>query len=150
MIVNTKIFGPIDVPEESIILFPQGLVGLPWLQRFVLIQEEGLEPFFTLQSVDEADFALWIVPSLFIDPEYAPPVDEIEIADLGDKNDILPMIIVWTEETDDGNHKTYANLKAPLLINPKIKKGRQVVIDKEEYPLKKDITAVVDGASTNT
>ena len=150
MIIHTKIFGPIEVPEESIILFPQGLVGLPWLKRFVLIQEEGLEPFFTLQSIDEAEFALWVVPAIFIDVDYAPPVDRAEIEDLGEEDDIIPMIIIWTEEDENGKQKTYANLKAPLLINPKLRKGRQVIIDEEEYPLGKDITAVVESASTNT
>ena len=150
MIIHTKIFGPIEVPEESIILFPQGLVGLPWLKRFVLIQEEGLEPFFTLQSVDEADFALWVVPAIFIEVEYAPPVDKAEIEDLGEEDDIVPMIIIWTEENENGKQMAYANLKAPLLINPKIRKGRQIIIDEEEYLLRKDITAVVESASTNT
>ncbi len=149
MVVETKIFGQIEVPEDSVLLFPQGLIGLPWLKRFVLIQEEGLEPFFTLQSVDDSEFALWIVPSLFIDPSYAPPVEEVEIKDLGNQEDIVPMIIIWTEETENGQPKTYANFKAPLLINPKIRKGIQIVIDEEDYPLKKDITAVVNDASAN-
>ncbi len=150
MVVKTKLFGDIEVPQDSIIVFPQGLVGLPSLQKFVLIQEEGLEPFFTLQSIDDPEFALWIAPAVFIDPEYAPPVDEDEIEDLGNKDDILPMVIVWTEEDEDGKIHTYANFKAPLLINPTLRRGRQVIIDREEYLLKKDITAVMNGASTDS
>ncbi len=146
---HTKLFGEIEVPEESVIVFPQGLVGLPWLQRFVLIQEEGLEPFFTLQSLDREDFALWVVPAVFIEPGYEPEVSEEEIFDLGNPDDIVPLVIVWTEEVEDGSWRTFANMKAPILLNTSLRRGRQVIIDREDFPLRKDITAVMKNASAD-
>ena len=38
MKINTKIFGEIDIAEDKIILFENGIVGFPELKRFALLR----------------------------------------------------------------------------------------------------------------
>ena len=50
MEIETSLFGKIQVSDEEIIDFPEGLIGLPDLTRFVLIEDEEKKPFQWLQS----------------------------------------------------------------------------------------------------
>ena len=49
-----------DVLEQKIVTFPDGLPGLPGYERFVLVEivEDGV--FQRLQSIDDADVAMYV------------------------------------------------------------------------------------------
>ncbi|MFP6889397.1 MAG: flagellar assembly protein FliW, partial [Nitrospinota bacterium] len=73
MEIETSLFGKIQVSDEEIIDFPEGLIGLPDLKRFVLIEDEEKKPFQWLQSLDNVKLAFvviepkWLVPDIVFD-----------------------------------------------------------------------------------
>ena len=67
MKINTKIFGEIDIADEKIILFENGIVGFPELKRFALLhdEEKGTDAGIRfLQSLDEPGFAMPVMDPL--------------------------------------------------------------------------------------
>ena len=40
MKVNTKIFGEIEISEDKVITFQDGIIGFPDLKRFALLHDE--------------------------------------------------------------------------------------------------------------
>ncbi|NTV78008.1 MAG: flagellar assembly protein FliW, partial [Clostridiales bacterium] len=40
MVINSRIFGEIEIDEKKIIFFGNGIVGFPELKNFVLVHDE--------------------------------------------------------------------------------------------------------------
>ena len=51
MIVQSTRFGELDVPEEQILDFPQGVLGFPAEKQFALMEYKPNSPFYLLQSL---------------------------------------------------------------------------------------------------
>jgi len=130
MKLNTKHFGEIDVEENNILDFEDGLPGFPDDRQFVLLENE--DPFCWLQSVTDGDNAFILVDAFKVLPDYNPQVDKDELESLGtyEPSDFLVLNIVVLP--DDVKDMT-VNLLAPVIINTAGKKGRQVVLKNEEY-----------------
>ena len=55
MEIKTKIFGDVNIDDDKIIFFPNGIIGFPELQHFTLIHGEEKEGdnIHWVQSVEE-------------------------------------------------------------------------------------------------
>src|SRR3989442_4459509 len=77
MDIATTRFGRLEVNEERIISFPNGLLGFPDHKRFALIQTGEENYFFWLQSVDEPNLAFVVTdPAIFFKGYEVPLRDE--------------------------------------------------------------------------
>ena len=78
MKLTTRVFGEIDIEDEKIINFEDGIIGFPDLKRFALIVDEGRKgkAINWLQSLDEPAFALPVMDPLLMKEDYNPTVDE--------------------------------------------------------------------------
>lgn len=138
MQVNTKNFGQIDIDDDKLIVFPQGIVGFPELVHFALIhdEEEGSEaPVKWLQSMEEPAFAMPVANPLVIKEDYNPQIEDALFEEIGGINDDAMLVLV-TLTVPKEIEKMSVNLKAPFVINADTKKGVQVILDSEEYPVK--------------
>jgi len=129
----TKHFGDIEIDENDILDFSDGLPGFPDDRQFLLIANE--EPFCWLQSVSDGDNAFILVDAFKVMPDYDPQVDEAEFESLGGYNEddfLLLNIVVLPENVKDMT----VNLLAPVVINTAAKKGKQVVAKNEGYGVK--------------
>ena len=132
MEIETSCFGRIEVAEEQIIEFVEGLIGLPDLRRFALIEDEERAPFQWLQSLENPQLAFvviepkWLIPDFEIDA----PAELAGSLGISQPAECAALAIVTIPE--DPREMT-ANLKGPVIYNPAIRKAAQVVID--ELPL---------------
>ena len=132
VIVPSDILGNLTVPEEEIIHFRTGLVGLPDCRSFVLLRTERPDSFW-LQSVEHSALAFLLVdPFVFFDG-YAVEVGPAEMAEIGatEDSDIVLLSIV-TLPANRGGDPT-ANLQGPLAINLDARRGRQMVVEGETF-----------------
>ncbi|MDP4093185.1 MAG: flagellar assembly protein FliW [Bacillota bacterium] len=133
MLLKTKHFGEMEVDEKGIINFGEGLPGFQNMHRFILLNT-GKEdsPFRWLQSVDESDLAFATVDPFAIRKDYNFELNEPLVSTLGieTEDDILILSIVVVPKDIS---KMTMNLKAPVVINTKNKKGVQVILDTNEY-----------------
>lgn len=135
MKLKTQNFGEVEISEEEIFNFDDGLPGFPEHRRFVLISEEDSPVVSFLQSVDEERLSFVVVDMMVLMPEYDPNVEEEQIKDLGEYNPEDFLVYNVCTIYDDLKNST-VNLKAPIVINAAQKKGKQVVCSNEEYSVK--------------
>jgi flagellar assembly factor FliW len=126
MLVNSKPYGAIEVDERQKINFPFGLLGFEHLKWFVLL-DAAQEPFYWLQSLDEMDVAFVLIDPTFFRPDYRLDVPEDELREIGIRergDNILTFAIVTIPQKQE---LMTANLQGPLLIDRKLRVGRQSI-----------------------
>lgn len=133
MELSTTRFGTIEVEEEDILTFPEGLIGLPLLKRFVLIQHGEGSPFRWLQSVEEPGFALLLADPWWFVGDYQVSLSDQDVASLGLEEQTPKWVYVTITIPPGKPHAMTANLLAPLVINGLTRQGRQVILDEECY-----------------
>lgn len=132
----TKHFGMLTVGEDDMIIFEEGLPGFPEDKRFIIIFDETAEnKFYWLQSMDDGYIALMLIDSFDVMPEYDPLIDEAEIKALGthDVEDIEDLLVFNVVIIGDSLSDCKVNLKAPIIINNFTKRGKQIIVQNEEY-----------------
>lgn len=137
MRAKTRFFGEIEIEDEKIINFEQGIIGFPELQHFTLIYDEEKEKksmISWLQSMDEPELAFPVMDPLAVCPDYNPNVEEDILKPLGElKEDNLFVLVTVTVPSDV--KQMAINLKAPIVINTDTRKGSQLIVD-DDYPVK--------------
>lgn len=141
MRIDTKYFGTIDIGEEKIIHFDNGLLGFEEYKDYTILYDidEEEKPFFSwLQSVDEKGLAFPVVNPLSVDENYNPTVEDELLNSLGD---ITPenMIVLLLATIPKDVKEASVNMRAPLVINSDNRKGMQIIVENKEYEIKHKI-----------
>ena len=125
-IENTR-FGTLEVPSESVLEFPVGLIGLGG-SRYVLIARDENSPFIWLHSVDDPSLALAVTNPFQFFPEYEVELFEAESERIG-ITDPADADVYVTVRAAEALEDFTVNLRAPILIT----KGRgfQVINEAE-------------------
>lgn len=138
MKINTKIFGEIEIAEEKIIIFRDGIIGFPELKRFALLHDEergsGAGIRF-LQSLEEPGFAMPVMNPLDVKPDYDPEVDDELLTGAGNLTPENLLVLVTVSIPGDLK-KMSVNLQGPFVINIDECKGCQIILDNGSYPVK--------------
>src|SRR5690606_9994104 len=103
-----------EVSENDFIHMPEGLIGFPELNQFILLDHDTDSPFKWLQSVNDPEMAFVVISPLSFRPDYMVEVTEEEVASLKLTNaDNAVISVIVTIPMDP--KKMSANLKAPLV-----------------------------------
>jgi flagellar assembly factor FliW len=118
-------FGELSVPASSIIEFPSGLVGFPRRMNFVMLDYTA--PFSWLHSIEDPSLAFVVVDGFEFGRQFnfKPPIGDKEI-DLKEDDEFAILVIVTVRPDPK---LTTANLKAPVFVNVRTRKGIQVIYD---------------------
>lgn len=130
--VNTYLFGEIEVNPEQVLTFPNGLAAFENNKRFMLVHEEDKgEPLsFTMQSLDDPTLALQIIDPAAIGFAYELALTEAESALLQAPSlDDLAVMLVLYKRNESDTSGIGANIRAPLILNTKSRIGLQKIID---------------------
>ncbi len=133
MELKTSRFGTIEIEEQDIITFPEGLVGLSHLRQFVVIRHGDDSPFRWLQSVDDGNFALLILNPWYFRSDYEMILSDDDLERLHYSEDAVLITYVTVTIPPGKPHAMTANLLAPLVINATARCGRQVILEDERY-----------------
>lgn len=129
---ETYLFGTVEVTPEKIINFPNGLVGFEQNKRFMLVHEEGkVQPeSYTLQSLDDPAIAFLIVDPTTLGFNYELALSDAENAllQVPAAEDIAVMQVLFKQE-EGGRAAIAPNLRAPLVINTRLRVGLQKVME---------------------
>ena len=131
-ITVTTRFGTFAVDPTSVIQFPEGLPGFEQNRRFVLISSEDVAPLHVLHALDgDASF-------LAVDPRFVLETYRTTLT-IGDRlkleaDDETPL--VWLVLVTTDGEGASVNLRAPVVINPAVMIGCQVMPHNSLYPLR--------------
>ena len=129
--------------EETIIRFPQGLVGFPDQKEFQLFEPTDAYPLKFIQSVEDPDLSFTCMDAAAVKMDYEVPLDESTARTLAleDPKDALVLLLMVVPE--DPSQMT-ADLAGPLVINAKTQIGVQVVLDSQRFPLQYPVFSAKD------
>ena len=135
MTITTRVFGEIEVDENKLIYFENGIIGFPEMKRFLLIYDNEREGgVHWLQSVDVEDFALPVIDPLKIVDEYNPQVEDELLKIIGYVED-TEMLVLTTITIPSEIEKMSINLMAPIIINVSNCCACQMILE-GDYPVK--------------
>lgn len=122
-------FGDIEVPASSIIEIPAGIIGFPHATRYVMLEHKY--PVSWLHAVDDPNLAFVVIDGFEIGQQFdfKPPFNDAECNFKED--DEFAILIVVTVRPDP--RLTTANLKAPIFVNMRNRRGVQVIFDDPRY-----------------
>ena len=137
MKANTRIFGEIDIEDDKIIHFVNGIVGFPEMVDFALIhnEEKGPGGIAWLQSMQEPQFAMPVMDPLLIKEAYNPKVEDELLKPLGEFGDDDMLVLVTISVPADIKNMT-ANMKGPIVINASTRKAVQVIAEGDDCEVK--------------
>jgi flagellar assembly factor FliW len=124
----------ISVDSRQIVTFNSGLIGLPQLKVFALIEDEESLPIRLLQCVSTPDFVFVVINPFTVYPNYDVEISDDDAEELGvtSPSDVLVLAIVTVPE--DVRFVT-ANLLSPIIVNMKNKRAKQILLSDTDYPI---------------
>lgn len=126
-------FGTCDVRPDAVLTFPSGILGFPDCRRYVILDHDTDAPFKWLQSLDEPGLAFVILDPVYFHPEYDVQVPHEALLEVESKdNEELIVSVLLTIPSNDPTGIT-ANLRGPLLMNPRTKLCKQLILS-DSYP----------------
>ncbi|MCP9470175.1 MAG: flagellar assembly protein FliW [Nitrospira sp.] len=143
-------FGALEIDERRVLTFPSGVLGFPESRRYVMLDHDTEAPFKWLQSLDEPALAFVIMdPDLFVGEEYRVDVTEDALAEIqGKSGDAFSIAVILTIPSDDPGRIT-ANLRGPLLMNPRTRLCKQLVLS-DDYPTRHPLFPLPAANATET
>jgi len=133
--IETRDFGAIEVKEEDIYDFPNGLYAFEDNKKFALLSPlgEGVYPMW-LQSVDDPALCFIVFNPVLIDGGFTVVLADNERQLLGLGSDDNATALVIAKVPADYKHTT-VNMKSPIVINKADRKAIQVILPLD-YPFR--------------
>jgi flagellar assembly factor FliW len=141
-------FGEMTYAETDVIAFPWGLPGFPTSRRWLLLSLETQPGFVWLQSLDEVKIALPTIDPCLVFEDYDPKLPAyafvaLEVKDAADFTTLC--VVVVTENAEEMN----VNLMAPIIVNLRTRRARQVLLDNSNYSVREPIPRKTLEAAAN-
>lgn len=145
MQLNSTHLGVLEIAQDRIIEFPNGIPGFSEMRTVAVIPAVETEQFsntddasglFFVQSTTNPDLVFLCIDPFLVFPEYEVDFDETALA-ISSASEVLVLAILSVSDGPEpfANRAT-ANLRAPLVINAKARSGCQVVLADAHWAVK--------------
>ena len=129
--VETKYFGTLPYPDESVFEFPLGLPAFEDEKAFVFIETAESAPLVFLQSLKRPSLCFLAFPVQIADQNYELAIAPEDLEALGLDCDRQPAlgteVVVLALISVHDEFVATANLMAPLVLNVKTRQGLQAI-----------------------
>ncbi|ADW18401.1 protein of unknown function DUF180 [Desulfobulbus propionicus DSM 2032] len=124
-------FGEVEYDPSHVIHFPEGLIGLDQLKRFLVMPNKKQGPLFWIQCVDDPAFAFVVTDptNFFLDYVVLPDENERQKLGIDENGTCFVLAIVSVSETKE----ITLNLSGPILYAPETNRGLQVILEDPRY-----------------
>ncbi|MDQ7007261.1 MAG: flagellar assembly protein FliW [Acidobacteriota bacterium] len=136
--------GPARGDAPATIRFPEALPGLDGAVLWQLVEHEDARPFLWLRSEDHPPLNLLLIDPRIVCPGYAPVLPRTDRDRIGLAGGGRPLILAIV--TLAKNNDAFANLRAPIVINPDRMLGAQVILDDARWSFREPILPRQNGA----
>ncbi|MGC9772867.1 flagellar assembly protein FliW [Fervidobacterium islandicum] len=131
-------FGELEIKDDEVINFPNGIPGFEQLRRFIILNTPETQPIQWLVSLEDENVAFPLIDPWLVMESYEVDLSkqDLDLLQVEDPSDL----VVWSIVTIPIGKPEEAtvNLKAPVVVN--VKKGIGVQVILEKYELKHPIT----------
>jgi flagellar assembly factor FliW len=148
MLIHTVNFGDLELAEDKIITFKEGIPGFPQIRRFAFVEKEEVKPFQYLQALDDPPIALLVLNPFLADPGYEFQLTESDMADIQSREPREVSVYAVATIPENPEEATL-NLMAPIVVNEAERRGKQVVLHQSQYSVKHPLFGASRGGSGN-
>jgi flagellar assembly factor FliW len=132
MQINSQRFGVVNLDDDAVLNFPDGIIGFPRERAFVLIPHQGSSYLAWLQSVTVPELAFPVVSAHYFSTTYPdiPVGPAAHAAGIqGSEEDFAVLAVLCAPI---GQPAT-VNLLAPIVVNSETRTGAQVILDGSRF-----------------
>jgi flagellar assembly factor FliW len=130
-------FGDVELPDEAIVEFPSGLIGLRGT-RYALLPHGQEGTFVWLHSMDDPDLALPLTKPWSFFPRYEVELSDSEAERIGVSDPAQAEVFVTVRAAEEAENFS-ANLRAPIIISAG--RGFQVINEADDAPVRAPLFA---------
>jgi flagellar assembly factor FliW len=133
MEITTREFGTVQVDEDAIYEFPEGVYGFEDDRSFAVFAREieGYS-FLYLQSTENLIPCFLVFEPWDMVPDYKPVMsrEDMDSCGVGDTEDLIFLVIATVPSSIED---LSINIKSPVVLNPKTRKAKQVILQNADY-----------------
>ena len=134
--INTVRFGEIEVEEEKIVHFKEGIPAFEEEHEFLIIPYDEESPYYFMQSLKTPELAFLITTPFIFFPDYVIEIDDETLDELKIINQEDVMLYSLITIPNGSVRYMTANLLAPVVINTENMQAKQIVMEKTRYTTK--------------
>ena len=142
MKVNTSHFGEMDVQDDQVLTATAPIPGFPDSKQYFFIERDNIKPFKWLQSADDDSLTFVVVETATFFHDYEPKFGAFDLKEIGLSNNeglVVLAIVVLPEDLT----KMTANLRGPIILNPKDRLFKQVFIETDRWTVRESIVDAI-------
>lgn len=119
-------------------IFEKGIPGLEKYRKFEVSQVESNEKFKLIISIEDSNIGFIAISPFEIKKDYELNLsdDIIKELQIDSPKDVLVLNLITLGKTLE---KSTVNLKAPVIINIKNNKGKQLILQDDKYNIKEPL-----------
>ncbi|MCD6405433.1 MAG: flagellar assembly protein FliW [Planctomycetes bacterium] len=144
MLIESPRFGTIEVAEERIFTFPDGLLGFRDFKRYYFHEPAPGAALKWMQCIDVPALGFVVTDPRIFKPDYQAAITAAELEALGITDPSQARVWVILTIPEDPARMT-ANLQGPLVTSPQEHLGVQIVLSEEgittKYPVLEGLRA---------
>ncbi len=137
--LDTSRFGEIEVTEDKVIFFDHGIPGFERSKRYILIDHDDGGMFKWLQAVDDPQVAFLMTDPCLFKQDYKVSISRPELKSLN-AEDLSTIVTLVTVCVEPDNNLMALNLKGPIVFNSSNMTGKQLIVDKEDYSCRFEVS----------
>ena len=121
--------------NHQMFIFPEGILAFEDVKQFMFICKPETSPFVFMRALDPAYLGFVCVNPFLICPDYQPHISAADTAilELATPKEVMLLSIV--NPAPDARDTT-ANLQGPLAINLRTGRGKQILCDGQNFPVR--------------
>ncbi|MBM7540025.1 flagellar assembly protein FliW [Amphibacillus cookii] len=141
MKIQTKYFGEVEINEQHIMTFPNGLPGFQNQKQFILMDLPDNPVFQILQSIEQETVAFVLASPYQFYQDYHIDLDDsiLEQLSITRPEDVRVYGILTL---NDDFEKSTINLQAPIILNDKKHLAKQYITNDPNYATRAPIVPV--------
>ena len=127
MEIQTEVFGKIEISEEQVISFADGLSKVKTVCEYVLLPvEDGI--LYCLQAKDYPEVSFFVIEPFVVTKDFRLQVDTDELLTVGCESDVLPESVLVLCPFIKGNTAGdfSVDFQSPILINRLLRLVKQL------------------------
>jgi flagellar assembly factor FliW len=133
--------------HPTVILTPDGLPGFGTARRWSFERGADDAVFGLLNNLDQPGIGLMVTEPWELAPGYEPDLPDDELARIGvlDARDITVLVVATIPVPEDADGTSdggviWLNLAAPITVNARTNVARQVILDRQGWPLRHPVS----------
>ena len=124
-----------ETVSQNKIRFEEGILGFEDIKDYCLYHEDDSKTIWNLQAAESTIPSFIVLDPYTVISDYHPDLSQAELDYFGEHDTsnlcFLVIAVIKSEITD-----SVVNLKAPLVINANTKIGKQIILERTEYPIR--------------